>query len=354
MQIQNTFDPINLGVGLVSGVFQGIGANKRQKRAIKAQQEENQKNRDYNLMLYERQLKDSRENIAQERAYNSPLAVANRMTQAGLNKDLAYGSGAGSLIDSNVAQTPTTHGSNPSPIGDYISNTPLLSDSILQGIVAMREIAETKHINSETAKNEGELTSINLDNFVKSATTGQSIQLAQMEVNLSQSYLSLNDAKRAEVLQTVKNLEAMNENINASTANLKSSTGLLDQKQLSEQLTRYLNSARFENECSKLQKELQQIDAHIHVERATVQQILQDTVCKKLGLSSEIMLRKSQARLNNANEKYLNALEDTAIINGNMLRLNYSNGVSYDSFERQTKILSTVLNSCGSVIKGLF
>ena len=55
----------------------------------------------------------------------------------------------------------------------------------------MREVAETKNIQADTAKKTGELASIDIDNMVKAATTGAKIENENLTVNLSRSYLAL-------------------------------------------------------------------------------------------------------------------------------------------------------------------
>ena len=95
---------ISAGTSLASGLFSGIGANKRQKRAIAAQKEENERARQYNKEMAAWYRDVERANLANERAYNNPSAVMNRLKDAGLNPDLIYSGGASGLVDSNVAR----------------------------------------------------------------------------------------------------------------------------------------------------------------------------------------------------------------------------------------------------------
>ena len=50
-----SMDPVGAATGLVGGIANLIGSRKNVKRQIKAQQEENEKNRVYNLQLAEKQ-----------------------------------------------------------------------------------------------------------------------------------------------------------------------------------------------------------------------------------------------------------------------------------------------------------
>ena len=95
---------LNAGVGAASGLFGSIGANKRQKRAIAAQREENRLAREWQKEMAEWYNRVERENLADERAYNDPSAVMARLKDAGLNPDLIYGNGAPAIaiISSNI------------------------------------------------------------------------------------------------------------------------------------------------------------------------------------------------------------------------------------------------------------
>ena len=111
----NWLSAADTAASIVTGVFSGIGANKRQKRAIKAQKEENEAARKWSEKMYQQQTADARQNVENERAYNSPSAVRSRMAAAGLNPDLMYNNGPGSLVDSQVANTGNVGGVPPAP-----------------------------------------------------------------------------------------------------------------------------------------------------------------------------------------------------------------------------------------------
>ena len=172
-------------IGAASGIFNGIGAARRQKKAIKAQQMENATARSWQEKMYKQQVEDARRNVQDERAYNNPAAQLNRLRSAGLNPDLMYAHGASGLVDTNVADSASPGTVPPADMATAVMSSPTFAESLLTGISAMREIAQTKNINADTAKKTGELTSIDLDNIVKAATQGSTIELQNMQVSLS-------------------------------------------------------------------------------------------------------------------------------------------------------------------------
>ena len=79
------FDWSGFAGSALSGVSSFIGnlfGNDRQDKAIQAQKEENERNRQYNLMLAERQNRWNIEQWQRETAYNTPAAQRARLEAA--------------------------------------------------------------------------------------------------------------------------------------------------------------------------------------------------------------------------------------------------------------------------------
>lgn len=76
-----------------SSIASLLGRNSNLDKQLKAQAEENQKNRDYNLMLSQMQNEWNQNQWERENEYNSPVNQMKRFKDAGLNPDLIYGHG---------------------------------------------------------------------------------------------------------------------------------------------------------------------------------------------------------------------------------------------------------------------
>lgn len=339
---------------IATGVFSGIGANKRQKRAIKAQKEENEAARKWSEKMYQQQTADARQNVANERAYNSPSAVRSRMAAAGLNPDLMYNNGPGSLVDSQVADTGNVGGVPPADVGQMIMNTPTMADSILKGISAMREIAETKNISADTAKKTGELQSIDLDNMVKAATQGAKIENENLTVQLSRSYLALNDQQRQNLSQELNNLQTSNELLNAKISETYANTKGIDQATLSRRIETSIAQGRFDLAVREFQQNLKESDSRIDLNRATASRILALTLSEKLNLDADLMLKKlgfQRGQVGFENDIYQ---QDILKYQGRQLQFNYEQGKKYDDVERTVKIGTEVANTLSKFVSGIF
>lgn len=114
----------SLGVSALSGISNLLSGNKNIDKQIKAQQEENRKNREYNLMLAQQQNQWNQEQWERENEYNTPVNQIARMKEAKLNPDLAYGNGAGQSLSASSPQMTSGAPSNPadmSPLGQKMT-----------------------------------------------------------------------------------------------------------------------------------------------------------------------------------------------------------------------------------------
>ena len=114
---------------VIGSVVGGIQQNKNIDKQIAAQQEENQKSRDWNLNLAKMQNQWNIDQWNRENDYNTPLAQGQRYKEAGLNPDLLYGSenlsAASPSMTSGDGSTPTdvSNLANKRTIGDIMSQS---------------------------------------------------------------------------------------------------------------------------------------------------------------------------------------------------------------------------------------
>lgn len=101
---------LSFGSSLIGAASQNVNINKQ----IKAQQEENQKNREYNLMLAQQQNAWNVEQWERENEYNSPVNQMSRLKQAGINPNLAYSNG--NMTNVSASSPQLTSGAPSSPV----------------------------------------------------------------------------------------------------------------------------------------------------------------------------------------------------------------------------------------------
>lgn len=142
---------ITAGAGLVGGLF-NAGSQSRQNRLNrKFQAEENQKARDYNTMMWER-----------NNAYNDPASQMARLKNAGINPHLAYSQGG----ITNTSSSPASSNASSMPEG----RAPQLD---INAMLNARLIGEQiNNMKADTAKKEAEAKNIGTDTESKTLANG--------------------------------------------------------------------------------------------------------------------------------------------------------------------------------------
>lgn len=144
-----------LGVSALSGISNLLSGNKNIDKQIKAQKEENQKNREYNLMLAQQQNQWNQEQWERENEYNTPVNQIGRLKEAGLNPDLAYGSGSAQSLAASSPQMTSGAPSTPvdmSALGQKLT----LGQAIQQSLANELTQAQIDNIKANSRKTEAE------------------------------------------------------------------------------------------------------------------------------------------------------------------------------------------------------
>lgn len=340
-------------IGAASGIVNGIGANRRQKKAIEAQQKENQLARNWQEKMYKQQVLDARKNLQDERAYNNPAAQLNRLRAAGLNPDLMYGNGASGLVDSNVADSASTGVVPPSDFASAIMSSPTFAESLMTGISAMRELAQTKNINADTAKKTGELTSIDLDNVVKAATQGSTIDLQNMQVSLSRSVLNLNEAQKANLSQKLNNLKTENDKMNVEIDHILASKESITSETLNRRILVAIEQGKLDISAKQLVQNLKESDSRINLNNTQAKEMLLLMLSKKLNIDVDTLYKRSGVGLNKANSALVERKTNLVDIQGKQLSFDYKLNTEYSEMERQLGMFTSTMNTLNGFFKNV-
>lgn len=275
---------IGAGTSMLSSVFSGIGANKRQKRAINAQKEENALARKWNEAMYDKAVANNRADVADMRAYNDPKAVMNRLKAAGLNPDLMYGGGPGSLVQAQVGNSASAPGYSPTNMGSLVNSAPsageVAGNAVSQGLDNAIKLAQKNNIEAQTAKTKEDTAGQSLDNIVKDAQAGVATQLADLDVKLGKSVASLNE-------QQLENLKSSLNKINEEISNLKSDRLLTEAKasgqnidNLRNRLQYMFDSKTFNDRAEIFRQNVNQLRAGTNLSLAQSKEILSTLASK--------------------------------------------------------------------------
>lgn len=141
---------IAAGASLLGGLMANNSQRKGTKEQLRAQELENQRNREYNLMLAQQQNAWNVEQWERENEYNDPAAQMKRFKNAGLNPDLMAGSGAQNLS----APSPTMTAGAPSTPQDMsaLGRRPSFGEAVQMALRDSMIGAQIDNIKADTER----------------------------------------------------------------------------------------------------------------------------------------------------------------------------------------------------------
>ena len=344
---------VRAGVGALSGLFSGIGANKRLDKSLKAQAEENQKARDWNKQMAEWSLSEQRKDIAEQREYDSPVRQRERLAAAGLNPDLIYGNGASGLVSGSFAQQASVNSVSPANVGSLIASSPTMGQSMIQGIEAAKTLAETQNISADVKKKEGEITGLNIDNLVKAKSSGAQIEMAGLNVTLAKDNHELNKENMALLSQQLQNLQTQNEQCNQAITESMARVRNLDINTLNQRVSTYLASERFALDVRKFQQDVKESDSRINLNNAEARSILVLMLSKKLNLDMNTMYQK--AGISKLQQEAANAALQGKILDvqGRQLNFNLESDEKFKNAERALNMTTSGVKTVKEVVQSI-
>lgn len=346
-------DPVTFGIGagasLLSGVFSGIGANKRQKRAINAQKEENALARKWNEAMYDKAVANNRQDVADMRKYNDPKAVMSRLRGAGLNPDLMYGGGPGSLVQAQVGNSASAPFYSASDMGSLVSSFPTVGEIAGQSISAALDnsikAAQVDSIKANTEKTRADAEGSSLDNIVKDAQSGVATQLADISVRLNSAVADLKENE-------ITHLRSSIDKINQEVQNLKSEKLLTEARASGQSIDNVRNrlqylfdSSTFNDRAELFRQQVNSIKAGTNLSLTQAKEIMST-------LASKVWMLESQGNkyFHEANNAYnqgsiIREMQRIVKMNGDKLELDLSRDSQWGDIRYWTDLVGDGLGS---------
>lgn len=189
-------------------------------KSLEAQQQENEKNRLYNLELAKKQNEWNMAQWERENAYNSPSAQKARLETAGLNADLMYG---GSGVMNTASSSPQMTAGAPSSPMDWSSlanlQTPIqaVSDALNSRLMQ----AQIDNINADTKKKGAETSILSDDAAFRKAYNQGQLDTMYANIRLTGSQVSLNKQTEKHLQSQIQQIDAQVQQIEAATQKLR-------------------------------------------------------------------------------------------------------------------------------------
>ena len=259
IKIEDTFNPISSGAGILSSIIGAISARKQLKQQIRAQSDENQKTRQYNLMLAQLQNQWNLEQWNRENAFNDPSAVVSRLKNAGLNPNLALGN-----MSLESAASPAMTFGEPSFPQDMspLGIMPTIGDAALRGVDTALKISQMKNIQADTDKKVAETKGQVLSNEVLKSDAKFRDQMNQTNLEFQKTKIhteeTLQEMYKGNVelaRKQIDNLDKVGDKLVADTQKVRAEIAVLNEEQKIKSLEAMFKSETFDLEVKRLVSE---------------------------------------------------------------------------------------------------
>lgn len=280
-------DLLGAGLGVVSSIGSMIGQNRAIRQQIRAQREENQKNREYNLMLARTQNQWNIEQWQRENDYNSPTAQMSRFRAAGLNPNLIYGQ------SNPAASSPTlTSGAASSPTDmSAIGNKRNFGQAMQEMLNMEMQKAQIEAIKAGTEKTKEDTKNVTastealtIDNMYRAAKHEQDLQVGGMTIRLGKSTLKMNDQQmenlKADLEETVATVESIKQSVEESKARVE----LLGVQKESQLAAIIRDNEKAKAEIAKTYAEFKKINAETKITEQEYSEMVATQYARALGL----------------------------------------------------------------------
>lgn len=268
--------------GSALDLINNVSGKSPQDNSIKAQQAENERNRQFNSeqakLAYDRQIAFWK----MQQDYNTPAALMRRYKDAGLNPDLVYGQ----ISPTNPSASSPVASSSGS-VGSDLSNKRTLGDIASMALQMQREKAEIDNIKADTAnKNANTAGTLTYNQFQEKLLQGQ-IDLNNMNLMLGDWTAKLNDAEQKRLFQETKNLEKSYDVLSAEIDKLRASVANIDADTALKKLEAHFATPRFKAEMEEVASRINKNYADANLSAAQASEITQLLTYKMLNLESQ-------------------------------------------------------------------
>ena len=275
---------ITAGASFLGGLIGNNSQKNNIDKQIRAQQEENQKNREYNLMLAQQQNAWNVEQWERENEYNSPEKQMERYRKAGLNPDLMAG-GAQNLSASSPMMTA---GAPSTPVDmSMLGQKPTLGQAIQSALRDSMLGAQIDNIKADTEEKRANASILSSDAKFRDAINQGTLNMQNSTIQLNNANIRLTDSQISELRVKCSNLEQQTKNLVAEYDKIRSSIRNLDADTALRNLHRTIDS-------QKAEAEIKRLAAATSLDYAHAKEVVTLMSAKLLGLEHSAELSRLQ------------------------------------------------------------
>lgn len=320
-------------VSIASGIGSLFGRNNNIDKQIAAQERENEKNRQYNLMLAKQQNQWNLEQWNRENAYNDPSAQMARLKNAGLNPDLMYENGASGLMSASSPEMTSGAPSSPvdmSPLGSKMTIGDMYQ-SIQQAMLNDEVINKTKE---EGRKTGFEADSASVEALYKAAREQQELAIGDTTIRLNKNLASESKSRMDKLRVEVDNIAEQTNLIVQERHKILASIENLDADTANKKLEGYLRTQEFELLVKETTAKIKNLDANSHLTYVQARDVIATQLARISNLNASAYLSKQTGILNHEKQTTEILQQAGLSISNETATFNLEQAKTFDSAER--------------------
>lgn len=275
-------------ISMAGGIGQSIANAVQSKKARKWQSQENERQRQYMSELANRQNQYNIDQWNRENAYNSPKNRMKLLREGGLNADLMYGQGAGSL---QAASSPMMTAGEAAPPMDYSKFIPNLELSSIA-----QNMASARLMNAQAKKTDTETTGQELQNFYQSVLNKYIDEDQRQHLKLQHGEIIINGKVSEELAAQVNLLNNQADEVQQSIDESKKRVEKMDNDMQLAWMNFYLDA-------SETQALIEKIQAETDLTREQARMYVAKTQAEINGINADIAYKAALGTNVNANTR---------------------------------------------------
>lgn len=342
---------------LGSGIAGAVSGNKNSKRAIKAQQEENEKTRQFNLNLANQANQWSIEQWNRENQYNAPANQRKLLAQGGLNPDLYYGANGVGL---GAASSPSVTPSAPAESADMsnLANLRTVGDVVQTGMSQyyQNRLAEAslEKTEAETQKTKAEAEGTSIQNEWIDKLNQNTINLGNSEVVNMEYANRLSDAQKTAVNASLEKIHAEVDNLRAASVQALETVKNMKFNQGIQAIKLRIDKALSDAQIKKMSAETGLTYQEINRVKETLPYLIGSLAADNENKTAQGMLAQQQ-RMNKILEAQgIRIQNGNLVLNGKMLEHAAKNAEAYDKSTDNIGIVGSTIRVATQLIQDVF
>lgn len=345
-------------VDAIGSIAGNISSNKNLKRALAAQKEENQKNREYNLNLAKQQNAWNREQWNLENQYNTPSNQMARMKAAGLNPDLVYGNGAAQSVAAASPEMASGAPSSPVDVMSNIANRKTVGDVVQNGIsqyyqTRMAE-ASLEKTQAETEKTKAEAEGTTKSNEWIDKLNENTINLGNSTVTNMEYANRLSEAQKNNLNASLEKIHAEIDNLRAGSVQALETVKNMKFNQGVEAIKLRINKSLSDAQIRKLAADTGLTYQETNRIKETLPYLIGSLAADNENKTAQGMLAQQQ-RMNKILEAQgIRIQNGNLVLNGKMLEHAAKNAETYDKATDSVGILGRTIRVATQMIQDVF